>query len=44
MTPPGKKCAEAQSIGKLREAEVDLPRGKTVLDMVHKIGVMGENL
>jgi putative transposase len=37
--PRGKKFTAEQIIGKLREAEVELARGKTVPDMVRKLGV-----
>ena len=37
--PPGKKHAAEQMIGQLREAEVELVRGKTVAEVVRKLGV-----
>ena len=37
--PRGKKFTAEQIIGKLREAEVELARGKTVPDVVRKLGV-----
>lgn len=37
--PRGKKFAAEQIIAKLREAEVELGRGKTVLEAAKKIGV-----
>ena len=37
--PRGKKLTAEQIIGKLREAEVELARGKTVPEVVRKIGV-----
>jgi len=37
--PRGKKFAAEQIIAKLREAEVELARGKTVLEAAKKIGV-----
>ena len=37
--PRGKKFTAEQIIGKLREAEVELARGKTVPEVVRKLGV-----
>jgi putative transposase len=37
--PRGKKFTAEQIIGKLREAEVGLAQGKTVLEVVRKLGV-----
>jgi transposase-like protein len=37
--PPGKKFPAEQIIGKLREAEVELSRGKQVPEMCRKLGV-----
>ncbi len=37
--PRGKKCTAEQIIGKLREAEVGLAQGKTVPEVVRKLGV-----
>ncbi len=37
--PRGKKFTAEQIIGKLREAEVELARGKTVPEGVRKLGV-----
>ncbi|NDC73649.1 MAG: hypothetical protein EBZ62_09465 [Sphingobacteriia bacterium] len=37
--PRGKKYTAEQIIGKLREAEVELARGKNVPDVVRKLGV-----
>jgi transposase-like protein len=37
--PRGKKFSAEQVIAKLREAEVELARGKTVLEAAKKIGV-----
>ena len=37
--PRGKKFTAEQIIGKLREAEVGLARGKTVPEVVRKLGV-----
>jgi len=37
--PRGKKFTAEQIIGKLREAEVELSRGKTVPKVVRKLGV-----
>ena len=37
--PRGKKFAAEQIIGKLREAEVGLAQGKTVPEVVRKLGV-----
>jgi hypothetical protein len=37
--PRGKKFMAEQIIGKLREAEVGLAQGKTVLEVVRKLGV-----
>lgn len=37
--PQGKKFTAEQIIGKLREAEVGFPRGKTVPEVVRKLGV-----
>ena len=36
--PRGKKFTAEQIIGKLREAEVELARGKTVPEVVRKLG------
>jgi putative transposase len=38
-TPRGKKFTAEQIIGKLREAEVGLAQGKTVPEVVRKLGV-----
>ena len=37
--PQGKKFTAEQIIGKLREAEVGLAQGKTVSEVVRKLGV-----
>ena len=37
--PRGKKVTAEQIIGKLREAEVGLAQGKTVPEVVRKLGV-----
>ncbi len=37
--PRGKKFTAEQITGKLREAEVELARGKTVPEVVRKLGV-----
>jgi putative transposase len=37
--PRGKKFTAEQIIGKLREAEVELARGKTMPEVVRKLGV-----
>jgi len=37
--PRGKKHTAEQIIGQLREAEVELARGKTVAEVVRKLGV-----
>ena len=37
--PRGKKFTAEQIIGKLRESEVELARGKTVPEVVRKLGV-----
>ena len=37
--PQGKKFTAEQIIARLREAEVDLARGKTVPEVVRKLGV-----
>ena len=37
--PRGKKHTAEQIIGQLREAEVELARGKTVPEVVRKLGV-----
>ena len=42
--PRGKKFTAEQIIGKLREAEVELARGKTVLEVVRKLGVTEQTL
>jgi putative transposase len=39
MMPRGKKFSAEQIIGKLREAEVELARGKTLPEAVRKLGV-----
>jgi len=39
--PRGTKFKAEQILGKLREAEVELARGKTVPDVVRKLGVTG---
>jgi putative transposase len=40
--PRGKKFTAEQIIGKLREAEVELARGKTVPEIVRKLGGVEE--
>lgn len=41
-TPRGKKFSAEQIIGKLREAEVGRAQGKTVPEVVRKLGVAGK--